>query len=182
MKYACLHTFPTSAEIVGWYEIMLSPQEREGRSDVLMEPMEGFDHSSFSKRTTACGSIVLSLTWRKPGYFFRSLVLHLCLQTPVMGFPRCVDATFPFLCFKTDAALMYDAVHVVSVGVQQFPQMTVSSLQCNRHKPWRFGTRFMSLIKEVSQRGASCLPHLSSSGVSSDYCSFPHRSSSTCIF
>uniref|UniRef100_A0A8C7A814 Glutamate receptor n=1 Tax=Neovison vison TaxID=452646 RepID=A0A8C7A814_NEOVI len=49
----------------------------------------------------------------------------------------------------TDAALMYDAVHVVSVGVQQFPQMTVSSLQCNRHKPWRFGTRFMSLIKEV---------------------------------
>ncbi|XP_061316208.1 glutamate receptor ionotropic, kainate 2 isoform X4 [Pezoporus flaviventris] len=49
----------------------------------------------------------------------------------------------------TDAALMYDAVHVVSVAVQQFPQMTVSSLQCNRHKPWRFGTRFMSLIKEV---------------------------------
>lgn len=56
-----------------------------------------------------------------------------------------------FLVFQTDAALMYDAVHVVSVGVQQFPQMTVSSLQCNRHKPWRFGTRFMSLIKEVCQ-------------------------------
>lgn len=54
------------------------------------------------------------------------------------------------LWFQTDAALMYDAVHVVSVAVQQFPQMTVSSLQCNRHKPWRFGTRFMSLIKEVS--------------------------------
>lgn len=53
--------------------------------------------------------------------------------------------------FQTDAALMYDAVHVVSVAVQQFPQMTVSSLQCNRHKPWRFGTRFMSLIKEVSK-------------------------------
>jgi len=47
---------------------------------------------------------------------------------------------------------MYDAVHVVSVAVQQFPQMTVSSLQCNRHKPWRFGTRFMSLIKEVSHK------------------------------
>lgn len=56
----------------------------------------------------------------------------------------------PFSGFQTDAALMYDAVHVVSVAVQQFPQMTVSSLQCNRHKPWRFGTRFMSLIKEVS--------------------------------
>lgn len=52
--------------------------------------------------------------------------------------------------FQTDAALMYDAVHVVSVAVQQFPQMTVSSLQCNRHKPWRFGARFISLIKEVS--------------------------------
>ncbi|EGW02463.1 Glutamate receptor, ionotropic kainate 2 [Cricetulus griseus] len=55
---------------------------------------------------------------------------------------------FLSLGFQTDAALMYDAVHVVSVAVQQFPQMTVSSLQCNRHKPWRFGTRFMSLIKE----------------------------------
>eukprot|EP00069_Balaena_mysticetus_P016127 bmy_09648T0 len=54
---------------------------------------------------------------------------------------------------STDAALMYDAVHVVSVGVQQFPQMTVSSLQCNRHKPWRFGTRFMSLIKEAHWEG-----------------------------
>uniref|UniRef100_A0ABI7WYT8 Glutamate receptor n=2 Tax=Laurasiatheria TaxID=314145 RepID=A0ABI7WYT8_FELCA len=54
---------------------------------------------------------------------------------------------------QTDAALMYDAVHVVSVGVQQFPQMTVSSLQCNRHKPWRFGTRFMSLIKEAHWEG-----------------------------
>ncbi|XP_061479424.1 glutamate receptor ionotropic, kainate 2 isoform X8 [Rhineura floridana] len=53
----------------------------------------------------------------------------------------------------TDAALMYDAVHVVSVAVQQFPQMTVSSLQCNRHKPWRFGTRFMNLIKEAHWEG-----------------------------
>ncbi|XP_023419218.1 glutamate receptor ionotropic, kainate 2 isoform X3 [Cavia porcellus] len=53
----------------------------------------------------------------------------------------------------TDAALMYDAVHIVSVAVQQFPQMTVSSLQCNRHKPWRFGTRFMSLIKEAHWEG-----------------------------
>lgn len=53
------------------------------------------------------------------------------------------------VCFQTDAALMYDAVHVVAVAVQQSPQITVSSLQCNRHKPWRFGNRFMALIKEV---------------------------------
>ncbi|XP_017566207.1 glutamate receptor ionotropic, kainate 2-like isoform X2 [Pygocentrus nattereri] len=53
----------------------------------------------------------------------------------------------------TDAALMYDAVHVVAVAVQQSQQITVSSLQCNRHKPWRFGARFMSLIKEASWDG-----------------------------
>lgn len=50
---------------------------------------------------------------------------------------------------QTDAALMFDAVHVVAVAVQQSQQITVSSLQCNRHKPWRFGARFISLIKEV---------------------------------
>lgn len=44
---------------------------------------------------------------------------------------------------------MYDAVHVVAVAVQQSQQITVSSLQCNRHKPWRFGGRFITLIKEV---------------------------------
>ncbi|XP_028858328.1 glutamate receptor ionotropic, kainate 2-like isoform X1 [Denticeps clupeoides] len=53
----------------------------------------------------------------------------------------------------TDAALMYDAVHVVAVAVQQSQQMTVSSLQCNRHKPWRFGTRFIGLIKEARWDG-----------------------------
>ncbi|XP_043920916.1 glutamate receptor ionotropic, kainate 2 isoform X2 [Protopterus annectens] len=53
----------------------------------------------------------------------------------------------------TDAALMYDAVHVVSVALQQTSQMTVSSLQCNRHKPWRFGPRLMSLIKEAHWEG-----------------------------
>uniref|UniRef100_A0A9J7ZCN2 Glutamate receptor n=1 Tax=Cyprinus carpio carpio TaxID=630221 RepID=A0A9J7ZCN2_CYPCA len=53
----------------------------------------------------------------------------------------------------TDAALMYDAVHVVAVAVQQSPQITVSSLQCNRHKPWRFGNRFMMLIKEAHWDG-----------------------------
>lgn len=61
--------------------------------------------------------------------------------------------TICFSCFclglQTDAALMYDAVHVVAVAVQQSQQITVSSLQCNRHKPWRFGNRFMALIKEV---------------------------------
>ncbi|KAI5617353.1 glutamate receptor ionotropic, kainate 2 isoform X1 [Silurus asotus] len=54
---------------------------------------------------------------------------------------------------QTDAALMYDAVHVVAVAVQQAQQLTVSSLQCNRHKPWRLGGRFMSLIKEASWDG-----------------------------
>lgn len=58
---------------------------------------------------------------------------------------------------QTDAALMYDAVHVVAVAVQQSQQITVSSLQCNRHKPWRFGNRFMALIKEVGARGAENL-------------------------
>uniref|UniRef100_A0A8C9STP2 Glutamate receptor n=1 Tax=Scleropages formosus TaxID=113540 RepID=A0A8C9STP2_SCLFO len=53
----------------------------------------------------------------------------------------------------TDSALVYDAVHVVSVAVQQSPQITVSSLQCNRHKPWRFGSRFMTLIKEAHWDG-----------------------------
>uniref|UniRef100_UPI0037E8EA6C glutamate receptor ionotropic, kainate 3 isoform X1 n=1 Tax=Semicossyphus pulcher TaxID=241346 RepID=UPI0037E8EA6C len=48
----------------------------------------------------------------------------------------------------TDAALIYDAVHIVSVSYQHAPQMTVNSLQCHRHKPWRFGGRFMSFIKE----------------------------------
>lgn len=57
---------------------------------------------------------------------------------------------------QTDAALMYDAVHVVAVAVQQSQQITVSSLQCNRHKPWRFGGRFIGLIKEV--RGHQCAP------------------------
>uniref|UniRef100_A0A7N6ABZ7 Glutamate receptor n=1 Tax=Anabas testudineus TaxID=64144 RepID=A0A7N6ABZ7_ANATE len=54
---------------------------------------------------------------------------------------------------QTDAALMYDAVHVVAVAVQQSQQITVSSLQCNRHKPWRFGGRFISLIKEAHWDG-----------------------------
>ncbi|XP_038658263.1 glutamate receptor ionotropic, kainate 1 isoform X3 [Scyliorhinus canicula] len=53
----------------------------------------------------------------------------------------------------TDAALMYDAVYVVSVAFRKAFQMTVSSLQCHRHKPWRFGSRFMKLIKETQWDG-----------------------------
>ncbi|MBN3276524.1 GRIK3 protein, partial [Polyodon spathula] len=53
----------------------------------------------------------------------------------------------------TDAALTYDAVHIVSVSYQRAPQMTVNSLQCHRHKPWRFGGRFMNFIKEAQWEG-----------------------------
>nr|XP_014354085.1 PREDICTED: glutamate receptor ionotropic, kainate 3 isoform X1 [Latimeria chalumnae]XP_014354089.1 PREDICTED: glutamate receptor ionotropic, kainate 3 isoform X1 [Latimeria chalumnae] len=53
----------------------------------------------------------------------------------------------------TDAALIYDAVHIVSVSYQRSPQMTVNSLQCHRHKPWRFGGRFMNYIKEAQWDG-----------------------------
>ncbi|NWV01242.1 GRIK1 protein, partial [Upupa epops] len=53
----------------------------------------------------------------------------------------------------TEAALMYDAVYMVAVASQRASQMTVSSLQCHRHKPWRFGPRFMNLIKEA-RKGA----------------------------
>lgn len=45
---------------------------------------------------------------------------------------------------------MYDAVFMVAVASQRATQMTVSSLQCHRHKPWRFGPRFMNLFKEVT--------------------------------
>ncbi|XP_032901375.1 glutamate receptor ionotropic, kainate 3 [Amblyraja radiata] len=53
----------------------------------------------------------------------------------------------------TDAALTYDAVHIVSMSYQRAPQMTVNSLQCHRHKPWRFGSRFMNFIKEAQWEG-----------------------------
>lgn len=66
---------------------------------------------------------------------------------------RCSSSSSPQtgLCpLQTDAALLYDAVHIVSVCYQRAPQMTVNSLQCHRHKAWRFGGRFMNFIKEVS--------------------------------
>ncbi|KAM6986282.1 glutamate receptor ionotropic, kainate 1-like [Aplochiton taeniatus] len=53
----------------------------------------------------------------------------------------------------TEAALMYDAVFMVAVASQRASQMTVSSLQCHRHKPWRFGPRFMNLFKEAQWDG-----------------------------
>ncbi|XP_031427577.1 glutamate receptor ionotropic, kainate 1 isoform X1 [Clupea harengus] len=53
----------------------------------------------------------------------------------------------------TDAALMYDAVFMVAVASQRATQMTVSSLQCHRHKPWRYGPRFMNLFKEARWDG-----------------------------
>ncbi|XP_077403369.1 glutamate receptor ionotropic, kainate 1 [Vanacampus margaritifer] len=53
----------------------------------------------------------------------------------------------------TDAALMYDAVFLVSVASQRATQMTVGSLQCHRHKPWRFGPRYMNLFKEAQWDG-----------------------------
>uniref|UniRef100_A0A8C4QMV0 Glutamate receptor n=1 Tax=Eptatretus burgeri TaxID=7764 RepID=A0A8C4QMV0_EPTBU len=70
----------------------------------------------------------------------------------------------------TDAALMYDAVHVVSVASQKSTQMTVSSLQCHRHKPWRFGERYMELIKEAQWDGIT--GHIAfnqSSGLRTDF-------------
>ncbi|XP_048838239.1 glutamate receptor ionotropic, kainate 1-like [Brienomyrus brachyistius] len=53
----------------------------------------------------------------------------------------------------TKAALMYDAVSMVAVAAQRSTQMTVSSLQCHRHKPWRFGPRFMNMFKEAQLDG-----------------------------
>lgn len=103
----------------------------------------------FTERTTECRVNYFSVNYRNSG--------NLCFPCPIllMMLPALlhtfVNMDVLSLGFQTDAALMYDAVHVVSVAVQQFPQMTVSSLQCNRHKPWRFGTRFMSLIKEVKK-------------------------------
>uniref|UniRef100_A0A8C5U8W5 Glutamate receptor n=1 Tax=Malurus cyaneus samueli TaxID=2593467 RepID=A0A8C5U8W5_9PASS len=53
----------------------------------------------------------------------------------------------------TDAALMYDAVFMVAVASQRAAQLAVSSLQCHRHKPWRFGPRFINLIREARWDG-----------------------------
>ncbi|XP_058517304.1 glutamate receptor ionotropic, kainate 1 [Ochotona princeps] len=53
----------------------------------------------------------------------------------------------------TEAALMYDAVYMVAIASHRAAQLTVSSLQCHRHKPWRLGPRFMNLIKEARWDG-----------------------------
>uniref|UniRef100_A0A8C4T3P5 Glutamate receptor n=1 Tax=Erpetoichthys calabaricus TaxID=27687 RepID=A0A8C4T3P5_ERPCA len=70
----------------------------------------------------------------------------------------------------TDAALTYDAVHIVSVSYQRAPQMTVNSLQCHRHKPWRLGGRFMNFIKEAQWEGLTGrLVFNKSSGLRTDF-------------
>uniref|UniRef100_A0A4W4DN91 Glutamate receptor n=1 Tax=Electrophorus electricus TaxID=8005 RepID=A0A4W4DN91_ELEEL len=53
----------------------------------------------------------------------------------------------------TEAALMYDAVYMVAAASQRASPITVSSLQCHRHKPWRFGSRFISMFKEAQWNG-----------------------------
>ncbi|XP_045140470.1 glutamate receptor ionotropic, kainate 1 isoform X6 [Echinops telfairi] len=53
----------------------------------------------------------------------------------------------------TEAALMYDAVYTLAIASHRASQLTVSSLQCHRHKPWRLGPRFMNLIKEARWDG-----------------------------
>ncbi|KAM7399024.1 hypothetical protein PAMP_018318 [Pampus punctatissimus] len=53
----------------------------------------------------------------------------------------------------TEAALMYDAVYMVAAASQRTSQITVSSLQCHRHKPWRFGSRFMNMLKDAQWNG-----------------------------
>nr|XP_058920707.1 glutamate receptor ionotropic, kainate 1 isoform X9 [Kogia breviceps] len=53
----------------------------------------------------------------------------------------------------TEAALMYDAVYMVAIASHRASQLTVTSLQCHRHKPWRLGPRFMNLIKEAQWDG-----------------------------
>ncbi|XP_051934364.1 glutamate receptor ionotropic, kainate 1 isoform X3 [Hippocampus zosterae] len=53
----------------------------------------------------------------------------------------------------TEASLMYDAVYMVAAASQRAAQITVSSLQCHRHKPWRFGPRFMNMLKDAQWNG-----------------------------
>ncbi|XP_061682783.1 glutamate receptor ionotropic, kainate 1 isoform X2 [Syngnathoides biaculeatus] len=53
----------------------------------------------------------------------------------------------------TEASLMYDAVYMVAAASQRAAQITVSSLQCHRHKPWRFGARFMNMLKDAQWNG-----------------------------
>lgn len=72
------------------------------------------------------------------------------LSREKQGVKMYIKESLPVFFMQTEAALMYDAVYMVAVASQRASQMTVSSLQCHRHKPWRFGPRFMNLIKEAS--------------------------------
>lgn len=79
---------------------------------------------------------------------------------------------------QTEAALMYDAVYMVAAASQRTSQITVSSLQCHRHKPWRFGSRFMNMLKDVSAffRALSVVIHPSISQLAASPVSSGHRS------
>ncbi|CAG00457.1 unnamed protein product [Tetraodon nigroviridis] len=80
--------------------------------------------------------------------------LYLPIDESGLASHRCVwNCCRLRLALQTDAALMYDAVFMVAVASQRATQMTVSSLQCHRHKPWRFGPRFMNLFKEAQWDG-----------------------------
>nr|XP_053772518.1 glutamate receptor ionotropic, kainate 1 isoform X1 [Desmodus rotundus] len=70
------------------------------------------------------------------------------LQAPPRPEAGLLDGTM-----TTDAALMFDAVHAVALAAHRAPQLAVSSLQCHRHKPWRLGPRFTSLIREARWDG-----------------------------
>ncbi|XP_057244064.1 glutamate receptor ionotropic, kainate 1-like, partial [Malurus melanocephalus] len=50
---------------------------------------------------------------------------------------------------KPETGLL-DGMMTVAVASQRAAQLAVSSLQCHRHKPWRFGPRFINLIREAS--------------------------------
>uniref|UniRef100_A0A670JSX1 Glutamate receptor n=1 Tax=Podarcis muralis TaxID=64176 RepID=A0A670JSX1_PODMU len=80
-----------------------------------------------------------------------TMAVHILKQAMAMGM---MTEYYHFIFTTlTDAALLYDAVHIVSVCYQRAPQMTVNSLQCHRHKAWRFGGRFMNFIKEAQWEG-----------------------------
>ena len=97
---------------------------------------------------------------RKPAFILNAFW---SLKVEVHRISHCVSLcapASPVLCLsrQTDAALMYDAVFMVAVASQRATQMTVSSLQCHRHKPWRYGPRFMNLFKEVRTMSPPPLP------------------------
>uniref|UniRef100_A0AAR2J2R8 Glutamate receptor n=1 Tax=Pygocentrus nattereri TaxID=42514 RepID=A0AAR2J2R8_PYGNA len=135
--------FDCGHEMAAWILKQVSPVLQIYHSDLFALDMEPYRYSGvnmtgfriLNTESTQVSSIVEKWSMER-------------LQAPPKPDSGLLDGFM-----TTDAALMYDAVHVVAVAVQQSQQITVSSLQCNRHKPWRFGARFMSLIKEASWDG-----------------------------